>query len=40
MGAALMQSLVQANALGLGAKFVPSLIEAHEKVNGIRVGKH
>jgi 3-hydroxyisobutyrate dehydrogenase-like beta-hydroxyacid dehydrogenase len=40
MGAALMQSLVQANALGLGDKFVPSLIEAHEKVNGIRVGKH
>ena len=40
MGAALLQSLVQANALGLGDKFVPSLIEAHEKVNGIRVGKH
>jgi 3-hydroxyisobutyrate dehydrogenase-like beta-hydroxyacid dehydrogenase len=40
MGAALMQSLVQANALGLGDKFVASLIEAHEKVNGIRVGKH
>ena len=40
MGAALHQVLVQANALGLGEKFVPSLIEAHEKVNGIRVGKH
>jgi 3-hydroxyisobutyrate dehydrogenase-like beta-hydroxyacid dehydrogenase len=40
MGAALHQTLVQANALGLGDKFVPSLIEAHEKVNGIRVGKH
>ena len=40
MGAALHQALVQANALGLGDKFVPSLIEAHEKVNGIRVGKH
>jgi 3-hydroxyisobutyrate dehydrogenase-like beta-hydroxyacid dehydrogenase len=40
MGAALLQTLVQANALGLGDKFVASLIEAHEKVNGIRVGKH
>jgi 3-hydroxyisobutyrate dehydrogenase-like beta-hydroxyacid dehydrogenase len=40
MGAALHQALVQANALGLGEKFVPSLIEAHEKVNGIRVVKH
>jgi 3-hydroxyisobutyrate dehydrogenase-like beta-hydroxyacid dehydrogenase len=40
LGAALMQTLIQANALGLGDKFVPSLIEAHEKVNGIRVGKH
>ena len=40
MGAALMQTLVQANALGLGDKFVPSLIEAHEKVNAIRVGNH
>jgi 3-hydroxyisobutyrate dehydrogenase-like beta-hydroxyacid dehydrogenase len=40
MGAALQQTLVQANALGLGDKFVPSLIEAHEKVNGIRIVKH
>ena len=40
MGAALHQALVQANALGLGGKFVPSLIEAHEKVNGIRIVKH
>jgi 3-hydroxyisobutyrate dehydrogenase-like beta-hydroxyacid dehydrogenase len=40
LGAALMQTLIQANALGLGDKFVASLIEAHEKVNGIRVGKH
>ena len=40
MGAALHQALVQANALGLGEKFVPSLIEAHEKVNGIRIVKH
>jgi 3-hydroxyisobutyrate dehydrogenase-like beta-hydroxyacid dehydrogenase len=37
MGAALHQTLVQANALGLGEKFVPSLIEAYGKVNGIRV---
>jgi 3-hydroxyisobutyrate dehydrogenase-like beta-hydroxyacid dehydrogenase len=40
MGSALMHTLVQANALGLGDQYVPSLIEAHEKVNGIRVGKH
>ena len=40
MGAALYQVLVQANALGLGEKFVPSLIEAYEKVNGIQVVKH
>jgi 3-hydroxyisobutyrate dehydrogenase-like beta-hydroxyacid dehydrogenase len=40
MGAALHQALVQANALGLGEKFVPSLIEAHEKVNGVRIVKH
>jgi 3-hydroxyisobutyrate dehydrogenase-like beta-hydroxyacid dehydrogenase len=37
MGGALLQTLIQANALGLGEKFVPSLIEAHEKVNGIKV---
>jgi 3-hydroxyisobutyrate dehydrogenase-like beta-hydroxyacid dehydrogenase len=40
LGAALLQTLIQANALGLGDKFVPSLIEAHEMVNAIRVGKH
>ena len=40
MGAALHQALVQANALGLGEKFVPSLIEAHEKLNGISIVKH
>jgi 3-hydroxyisobutyrate dehydrogenase-like beta-hydroxyacid dehydrogenase len=40
MGAALHQALVQANALGLGDKFVASLIEAHEKLNGIRIVKH
>lgn len=37
LGGVLYQQLVQANALGLGEKFVPSLIEAYEKVNGIRV---
>ena len=40
MGGALQQTLVQANALGLGDKLVASLIEAHEKVNGIQVVKH
>jgi 3-hydroxyisobutyrate dehydrogenase-like beta-hydroxyacid dehydrogenase len=39
MGAALHQVLVQANALGLGEKFVPSLIEAYERVNGLTVVK-
>jgi 3-hydroxyisobutyrate dehydrogenase-like beta-hydroxyacid dehydrogenase len=39
MGAALHQALVQANALGLGDKYIPSLIEAHEKLNGIQVVK-
>jgi 3-hydroxyisobutyrate dehydrogenase-like beta-hydroxyacid dehydrogenase len=39
LGATLYQQLVQANALGLGEKFVPSLIEAYEKVNGIKVAK-
>ena len=34
MGAALNQVLVQANALGLGEKFVPSLIEAYDRING------
>ena len=37
MAAALHQLLVQANALGLGEKFVPSLIEAYEKVNGLQI---
>jgi 3-hydroxyisobutyrate dehydrogenase-like beta-hydroxyacid dehydrogenase len=40
MGAALHQTLVQANALGLGEKFVPSLVEAYGKINGIQVVKH
>jgi 3-hydroxyisobutyrate dehydrogenase-like beta-hydroxyacid dehydrogenase len=37
MGGALHQTLVQANALGLGGKYVPSLIELHEKIHGIKV---
>jgi hypothetical protein len=40
MGAALMQTLVQANALGLGDRYVASLIEAHEKINGMKVVNH
>ena len=40
MGAALMQTLVQAGALGLGDKYIASLIEAHEKINGMQVVKH
>jgi 3-hydroxyisobutyrate dehydrogenase-like beta-hydroxyacid dehydrogenase len=39
MGAALHQVLVQANALGLGEKFVPSLVEAYERVNGLNIVK-
>jgi 3-hydroxyisobutyrate dehydrogenase-like beta-hydroxyacid dehydrogenase len=39
MGAALHQVLVQANALGLGEKFVPSMIEAYERVNGLHIVK-
>jgi 3-hydroxyisobutyrate dehydrogenase-like beta-hydroxyacid dehydrogenase len=39
MGPALFQLLVQANALGLGEKFVPSLIEAYGKLNGVQVVK-
>ena len=30
---------MQANALGLGEKFVPSLIEAYERINGINIVK-
>jgi len=37
LGGVLYQQLVQANALGLGEKFVPSLIEAYEKINAIRI---
>jgi 3-hydroxyisobutyrate dehydrogenase-like beta-hydroxyacid dehydrogenase len=39
MGSALHQVLVQANALGLGEKFVPSMIEAYERINGLKVVK-
>ena len=39
MGSALHQVLVQANALGLGEKFVPSLVEAYERVNGLNIVK-
>ena len=39
LGAALHQLLVQANALGLGEKFVPSLIEAYERINGTQIVK-
>jgi len=37
MGAAVHQSLVQAAALGLGGRFMPSLLEAQEKLNGIPI---
>jgi 3-hydroxyisobutyrate dehydrogenase-like beta-hydroxyacid dehydrogenase len=37
LGGVLYQQLVQANALGLGEKFVPSLIEAYERINGIKI---
>jgi len=40
MGEAVHQSLVVANALGLGDKFVPSLIEAQSKLTGIDVAGH
>jgi 3-hydroxyisobutyrate dehydrogenase-like beta-hydroxyacid dehydrogenase len=37
LGEATHQALVQASVLGLGAKFVPSLIEAQEKLNGLKI---
>ena len=37
MGEAVHQSLVMANALGFGEKYVPSLIEAQEKLAGISI---
>ena len=37
LGEAVHQTLVQAAALGFGDKFVPSLIEAQERINGIKI---
>ena len=37
IGEAVHQSLVTANALGFGDKFVPSLIEAQEKIAGVAI---
>jgi 3-hydroxyisobutyrate dehydrogenase-like beta-hydroxyacid dehydrogenase len=37
MGEAVHQSLVNANLLGFGDKYVASLIEAQEKLNGISI---
>ena len=37
MGEAVHQSLVNANALGFGDKYVPSLLEAQEKLNGLAI---
>ena len=41
VGEAVHQSLVTANALGFGDKYVPSLIEAQQKITGVKiVGAH
>jgi 3-hydroxyisobutyrate dehydrogenase-like beta-hydroxyacid dehydrogenase len=37
VGEAVHKSLVQANLLGFGDKYVPSLVEAQEKLNGITI---
>ena len=37
VGEAVHQSLVNANLMGFGEKYVPSLIEAQEKLNGIKI---
>lgn len=37
VGEAVHQSLVTANALGFGEKYVPSLVEAQEKLAGVRI---
>jgi 3-hydroxyisobutyrate dehydrogenase-like beta-hydroxyacid dehydrogenase len=37
LGEAVHQTLVQAAALGFGDKFVPSLLEAQERINGIKI---
>ncbi len=39
MGEAVHQAFVQASALGYGGGFVPSLIEAQEKITGVRIRK-
>jgi 3-hydroxyisobutyrate dehydrogenase-like beta-hydroxyacid dehydrogenase len=39
VGEAVHQSLVTANALGFGDKYVPSLIEAQEKLTGVTIVK-
>ncbi len=39
LGAAVLQSFVQASALGFGDRLVGSLIEAQERINGIQVGR-
>jgi 3-hydroxyisobutyrate dehydrogenase-like beta-hydroxyacid dehydrogenase len=37
LGEAVHQTLVQAVALGFGDKFVPSLMEAQERINNIKI---
>ena len=37
IGEAVHQSLVTANALGFGEKFVPSLVEVQEKLAGVAI---
>ncbi|MEP7063974.1 MAG: NAD(P)-dependent oxidoreductase [Betaproteobacteria bacterium] len=37
IGEAVHQSLVTANAMGFGDKYVPSLIEAQEKITGVKI---
>jgi len=37
VGQAVHQTLVNANLLGFGDKYVPSLIEAQEKLNGVKI---
>lgn len=39
VGEAVHQAFVQASALGFGGGFVPSLIEAQEKITGVRIRK-
>jgi 3-hydroxyisobutyrate dehydrogenase-like beta-hydroxyacid dehydrogenase len=39
MGEATHQNLVMASALGLGSEWVPSLVRAQEKINGVSIAK-